>query len=712
MSYLAPYTGLSKIAYQDAPKGPSGDARDMLRVWSAASKRWRVFVAIVVGFVALVGIMTVLAPKSYTTTARLMAGRPSRDISSSSNDTALPILNALVLQSGEQTAETFAQLAQQRNIASKVIASQHLQITPRALLGSITVKPIVNTALLNLSVTWNGPDKSAEITNAFAEAFIEQERSLVRSEALGALSSLSKELPLAQARVRATASRLAQFQAKRGYIDATSHEQDLVTRLGSIDQRMAQVAVDASEAGALLDSVDRQLAALKATTSNSKDVAPNPILADLRAKLTDTETRLAEARQQYTAEHPSVVSLSNQRATLLAQIAAQPSSIVSRTSVGPNPLYQTLKQQAATYRARIEGDQGQLRALRAERAAYGPTLASLPAQAMEFASLRGEATRAENVYTALAHKYSDALIAKTTAISDISVVEPARPDAAVKSPRLGLNLAVAALAGIILAFGVVYVLEILEHRTGDDDASVLFGLPVLARIPALNPANQRMLPWAQSMTVEAFLHLCVTLRRVNTGRLKTLAVLSPSRGDGKSTVAFNLAKAMATLQPKVLLIDADLRRPTLHERANCANTIGLSEVLRGSSSLHDAVQHLAPGLDVLTSGCDRSNPVVLLQFRFETLLRAAQEEYVMVIVDAPAATAVSDGLLIAEQVDGTLVVVAKGADERVTRKTIAELSSLRIDNVLGIVVNKDMLRVRDYGDYFASANAALPSESI
>ena len=85
---------------------------------------------------------------------------------------------------------------------------------------------------------------------------------------------------------------------------------------------------------------------------------------DLRTKLSDVETQLAEAEQKYTPAHPAVIALRQQRAALLAQIAAQPSAVVSQTTVAPNPLYQSLQSQAATYRARIEGDQGQLRGAR------------------------------------------------------------------------------------------------------------------------------------------------------------------------------------------------------------------------------------------------------------------------------------------------------------------------------------------------------------
>jgi polysaccharide biosynthesis transport protein len=701
MSQLSPYTGGGIAAYDERVTPRSGDVHDLLRIWTAVTKRWPLFLAIWLGFIALVGIATYLTPKSYTTTARLMAGRPSRDVGANDNDTALPILNALVLQNGEQTAETFAQLAQQHDIAQRVIVARDLHVTPRALLSRVTVKPVVNTALLNLSVTWRTPDEAAQITNAFADAFIDQERSYVRSEAVAALGFLTAELPKARNRVRAAQARVAHFQATHGYIDAAAHQQDVASRLNALDQRIDQLTVDATEAASLLDSVTRQQATLTSTVDSARDLQPNPLLADLRAKLVATETQLAEARQQYTAAHPTVIALQHQRATLLAQIAALPPSVVSRTSISPNPLYEALTQQAVTYRSRIEGDEGELRALRAQRAAYNATIATLPDEMMTYAAIRDEASRAESIYGALARKYSDAQIATTTAISDIFVVEAARPESAVRKPSLVMNMSIGALAALLLAFGIVYVLDLIDHRAAVDDASMLYGLPVLARIPAFNPSSKRMLPWAQSMTIEAFLHLCVALKRIDAHRLRSLVVLSPSRGDGKSTVALNLAKAMASLQPRVLLIDADMRRPTLHERAGRPNDIGLGEVLHGTVGLTQAVQEIAPGLDLLTSGRDATHPIAALEFALDTLLATAQERYEMVIVDAPAVAAVSDGLLIATHVDGTLLVISKSTDDRNVRKTLAQITSLRLQNLLGIVLNREPMRVNDYNDYFA-----------
>lgn len=707
MANLTPYDRAAIAPYYGASQQHRlADAQDLVRLWAAIRRRWRVFTVIFAGFVLLVAVATILVPKSYTTTIELMAGRPGTDLNPNQQDTALPVLNALVLQSGEQSAETFSQLAQQQAIAEKVVAQLKLPISAEALLRRVSVKPVVNTALLNLSVRWHDPKTSATIANAFGQAFVDQERDFVRSEATAAIGYLQQELPDAQTKMRDTAARLAQFQSTNGFIDANAHTTDVVARVGSIEQRIEQLTVDSGEAQALLNNVSGQLAGLPQTIDASKQVTVNPVLTDLRTKLAAVDTQLAQAEQEYTPAHPAVIALRQQHAALEAQIAAQPSSVDSGTTTAPNPLYQSLSEQAATYRARIDGDQAQLRALRTQRAAYKPTLAALPVQAMQFAVVQQDAKRAADVYNALSQKYSDAVIARTTAISDISVVQPATAEAAVKSPSLTLNLAIAIVLGLALALAVVYILDVMESRIRTDtDFPILFGLPLIARIPAFNTTNPRMLPWVQSMTIESFLHLCVTLKLKSKRPLHTLAVMSPCRGDGKSTVALNLAKAMANLQPRVLLIDADLRHPTLHEKAGSENSVGLSDVVAGDCSLSSAAKCIESNLDLLSSGTPVDNPVSVLQSkRFEDLMAQAQQTYSVVIVDAPPLRAFSDGLLICTQVDGTLLVVAANTtDEKEARNAAVQLSVLGIDNVLGIVLNKDTARVDDYSDYFSQS---------
>lgn len=710
MSEIAPYAAQhpALASHEPQPQPQPEAGRDLERLFRALVRRWKVFAAIAGGFVALVAIGTLLMPKSYTTTVRLLAGRSDSSGAPAETGTALPVLNALVLQSGVQSAETFAALAQQRDIASRVIAQLNLPTTPKALLGSVNVQPIANTSLLNLNVSWSSAERSADIANAFSNAFVDQEREFVRSQALAAIDYLSKEMPSAAASMHSTASRLAQFQSTHGYIDATAHEQDVVGRMASIDQQVDQLAVDSSEAQALLKSVSSQMAGLSVTVDSAKQVEQNPVSSDLRTKLADVETQLAAAQQKYTSAHPAVIALRQQRDALLNEINSQPNAVVGETTVAPNPLYQSLSQQASTYRARIDGDQSKIRALKDQRRAYRPLVKSMPQQAIAFAAIQEDAKRAANVYNALAQKYSDALVAKTTAISDIIVVQPATPDTAVKRPSLKTNVTIALIVGILLGLAVVYILDMIERRSAGRDFARILGLPVVARIPAFDERKQRALPWVHSMTVEAFLHLCVTLRLRNKRPMRSLAILSARRGEGKSTVAYHLAKTLSGLQPGVLLIDADLRQPTIHSIAFCENAVGLSDVLDGSVSLESAVQHVQPGLDVLSSGADATNPIPLLQSKFEAVLDDARKSYGTVIIDTPALGAVSDGLMIAAQVDGSLFVVsADDPEETYARRAVEQLSLIGIKNLLGIVVNKDAVVISDYDNYFARLHTAL-----
>jgi polysaccharide biosynthesis transport protein len=711
MSQLTPFNTREVTTYTTSAGPQTGNFQEVGRFISAVLAHKRLFVAIAGGFALIVGFITLLTPKTYTTTVRLMAGSPATQMRG--GDTALPILNALMLQSGDQSAETFATLAQQEGVATLVQRKLHLSTSPGSLLSHLKVTPVANTPILNLSVTWRDAETSAGIANAFGDAFMEREREFVQSQAVAALGFLQSELPQAEARMRQTSVDLANYQAANGFVDANSHTQNVVAHATAIQGKIESTMLDSREAKALLNNVQRQLASMPESVNTSRQTSVNPVLTDLRTRLETVSLQLRQAEQQYTDQHPLVVSLRKQRQALLVQIAAEPAQINSQNTVAPNPIYQALQQQVAQYKQRVDGDEAQLALLRGQQKELSPVLQSLPQKSMELATFQQQAKLAADVYNALEQKYSDATIARSTALSDISVVQAATADSAVVRPNLKVNFLAALVVGFILASIAVVIVDAVEHRvrTMVSEGRIL-GLPLIARIPAFAPVSRSMLPWVQSMTIEAFLHLCVTLRLKTKGPLRTLAVTSPCRGDGKSTIAFNLAKAMATLEPRILLIDGDMRRPTLHELAGCANAFGLSEVLDGSRSLSDSVHEVAPNLDLLASGVDAENPVSLLRgTKFDELMTLASERYAMVIVDTPALGVVTDGLLVSARVDGTVIVLAENTtDEAEAQRIITQFSALGINNVLGVVLNMDTKRVTDYTDYITqgSRTSALP----
>jgi polysaccharide biosynthesis transport protein len=671
---------------------PTQEQHEIARFWAALLRRKWLFVAIMILFTALVAGITYITPKSYTTTVRLMAGNTGES-SPSNGDTALPILNALILQSGIQSAETFAELVQQENIAANVAKNLDLDVTPPTLLSSVSVKPVVNTAILDVNVSWKNPVDSARIANEFATVFTNTERGYVQAQATAALGFLSAELPGAKQRMQEAAAKLADFQAASGFVDATNHTQDIVSRDSAIQEKIQTLTLDRSEAQAMLNNV------------------PNPVRSDLESQLATVNSQLGIARERYTDKFPAVQALVAQRNALVAQIAAQPEHVQSDNVVAPNASYVQLAQQAEGYKARIDADTADLAQLQADHQSLAETIRQLPRQSMQLALLQQRAKLASDVYQALQQKYTDAMIARTTAISDVSVIQPATADSATVRPNMKLNLAIAPFVGLLLASIVVFILDYLEQRKLRDanDVSAAIGLPVIATIPSFTSGNRRALPWLQSMTVEAFLRLCVSLRLSAKERLQTLLITSPSVGDGKSTVAYNLARAMSNIQWPILLIDGDLRRSVLHDHAACENDYGLSEILQGEKTLADAVHRVSPAFDLLTAGKGVPNPIALLQsHRFDELIAEASQRYTMVIIDSPALSCVADGFAISARVDATaLVIAANTTNEHEAKEIVSQFAALGIKNLVGVVLNKDRHRIDAYNDYFADARSAL-----
>ncbi|TAM62514.1 polysaccharide biosynthesis tyrosine autokinase [bacterium] len=685
-------------------------------LFAAIARHRRLFFLVFLGFVALATVATLLVPKTYTATVRLFVGgneaSGSNTNANQDNGTMLPILNALAVATSAQSTETYAALLQQADVAGRVAGDLGLNITPDRLLTRIHVKPIVNTSILELSASWRTADAAAKIANDFATVFVARQREFVQSQATTALNFLKAEMPAAERRKADTATALAAYQAKHSIIDVTAQTQSLLTHRTDLQTKADTIKLDQREARALLGSVQSQIATLPASVDNSTTAQVNPALTQLRSELADVNVQLAAARRRYTDKHPEVIALTEQRQALERQIAALPASVQSGVTVAPNPIVQTLQGQAAGYQARIAGDDAQLREVARQLAALVPVIAGLPAQSNAIANLQQQAKMAADVVAALEQKYNDALVAQTTAVSNVTVVQAATPEGAMLTPNLLINVAVAALLGLIIASTLVVLAEALERRLRDEtDIERILGLSVLTQIPELEPRRQRELPWIRSMTLEALLHLCTALRLGGESSIRTLAVTSPSKGDGKSTIAFHLASVLANVQPKVLLIDADMRCPTLHRRIGESNDVGLADVLRGTRTLADSIHHISNGLDALTSGSLAETPFSLLRSsRFDELLESAREGYNTIIVDCTALVPVTDALIVGSKVDATaLVISANGTDERAARYAVERLSALGIHNVVGVILNRARTAHSDYSDYFSPPPAgALP----
>jgi capsular exopolysaccharide synthesis family protein len=292
------------------------------------------------------------------------------------------------------------------------------------------------------------------------------------------------------------------------------------------------------------------------------------------------------------------------------------------------------------------------------------------------------------------------------------LVQEAEPPSSPSSPNLVANTAVGAIVGLIVGVGLALLLYSLDRRLREpDEIGEILQRPVLGVIPASQAipnegANVEELPPRE---FEAFRMIRANLRYFGTAsEVKSILVTSAEPGAGKTTVAWNLAAAAASAGARVVLVEADLRRPALRDRLGIRPRGGLSQILAGAAGLDDATVPVAIGetghsevgrsVDVIFAGATPPNPTDLLESeRMEELLKRLEIRYDAVFLDSPPATAVSDAIPLATKTDGVLVVSRVGRTER---RALARLAT-QLENLhartLGVVVNGLPRRAGGFG---------------
>jgi capsular exopolysaccharide synthesis family protein len=423
---------------------------------------------------------------------------------------------------------------------------------------------------------------------------------------------------------------------------------------------------------------------------------------------------LDAARKQYTDQHPTVIALMQQKATLEKELASQKQTYVASKTVVPNPVYQQLAQNAAQLRSQIAGDESQIATLKGQQQTVGGLVRALPNVSRQLADLQRNAQLAEGVYNALRQHYNDALVAKTMALSNVTVDQPAEARFAKTIPNIPLTIALGLILGAMLGIAGVFTVDFFDNSLKDEnDVRRALPWPVLAQVPQLDASNKRTqgkLPMLRTLTIEAYLQLVTSLRFASDKPLRTLAVTSPSQGDGKSTVALSTAIAMAEMRPKVLIVDADLRHPTLHEKLGVDGGPGLSDVLVGEQRIEDVIITTRfGGLDFLPAGSQAPNPIKLIQSgHFDELVSTLLEKYQTIIFDTPALLPMVDAAALASKCDGSVLVIAAGrTDARSAQRALQRLSVAEGINIIGVVLNRATPNARDSA-YVLSSGSQMP----
>lgn len=321
------------------------------------------------------------------------------------------------------------------------------------------------------------------------------------------------------------------------------------------------------------------------------------------------------------------------------------------------------------------------------------------------------------LYDALLQRFKEVGIAGGVGTNNISIVDRALTPQRPSSPNVPLNLALGLLLGLVIGCAAAIVLEQLaESVISPTEFQSKLRIPLLGSTPATNaPLGLKLLPSrtkgeqqsvpamvaGQSELSEAYFSILTALQfSTSSGAPKTLAVTSSQQGEGKSTTAMALARGLISIGSSVLLIDADMRNPSIHRALNLSNRKGLSDLLSGNAEFKDVIQPTdTRGFAAMTAGKTPPNPAELLAGEgLEKTIRAAVELFDHVIFDSPPVLGLADAPLIARAAEGTVFVIeAARTRSSQARNALDRLTAVRA-HILGAVLTKLDSRSSGYGE--------------
>jgi capsular exopolysaccharide synthesis family protein len=300
----------------------------------------------------------------------------------------------------------------------------------------------------------------------------------------------------------------------------------------------------------------------------------------------------------------------------------------------------------------------------------------------------------------------------------VSLVEPALTPTEPVRPRTTKNVVIGLLIGLMLGTGFGFLRELLDRTVKTpEDLEAAAGAPVVGSIPPFKAAKQPLPVAGQPRTpvAEAFRKLRTNFSFLAVDR-ETLCcvVTSPEAGDGKSTVAANLAIAFAQAGERVVLVDADLRRPTLHRLFDLHQRVGTTTVLLDRASAHDAIQQVGPNLPaVLTSGQLPPNPSELLgSRRMADLLTELRSAYDVVLIDCAPLLPVTDPMAISQFADGLLLVARAGSTTKEGAHAAKAACAKAGARIFGAVLNATAVAEGNQSTYHAYYGKAPESNAI
>jgi capsular exopolysaccharide synthesis family protein len=698
---------------------------DIQQYWLIFKRRWLVASIVFASVFGATALVTYLTKPVYESEGKLVFTKKSGASSLSGLSQQMGELGALTNLSNP--VDTESEIIRSYPIVIKTITTLKLtddqgkQLSLGVFLKKLKLKTVRGTDVMQLSYKSTNPQEAANVVNSLMKYYLESNVRTNRREATSAREFLSKQLPEVESRVTKAEMNLRRFKENNRVVALDVEAKTGLESLGrlneAITQSQGQLAAALTRSVALQNEMklDRQQAVDLSTLSQSRGV--QQVLTEYQK----TQSELAVARTLYTDDNPKVVDLVMKEASLKKLLEERVGQTVgnfeslSQQNLQIGELKQTLTQDLVKSEVERLALTKQVEELQRVFIFNRRRLDSLPRLEQQQLQLQRQLTVAQITYQEFLKQYQLVQVLENQNVGNSRVISEALVPELPVSPKIPLNLALGGFLGVLLGAGTALLLESMNQSLKNiEEANRLLGFPLLGTIPQhgeKNPKNRQegrqelpLLDDPYSPVSTSFEMLQTNLGfTVSDKELRVILVTSATPGEGKSFVAANLALAGAYVGKRVLLVDADMRRPRQHRVWEIHNLLGLSNILAGQTQLKNAVQEVSPLVKMLPAGKIPPNPVTLLDSQcMADLVEEASKDYDFVIIDTPPLTAVTDPLIVGKYVDGLLLVVRPGKVEYSAVNAAKSLLTQAKLPILGMVVN-GIVKESGYGGYYYSS---------
>lgn len=679
----------------------------LVKCWELAF-RWRWLIgAIFATCIAVAIVLVMLSPSLYQAQSQIEISREKKNV------TNVQGLDAAGSSYNDEFYDTQYQLLRAGSLAERVARSLKLADEPTffaahgvdlgadkapltaaqrkdreamaagLLMSRIQILPIRNSSLINIVYTSQSPQWSARIANAWPQGFVAATIDRGLSSTADARTFLENRLEDLRIKLARSESELINFARVRNIVAlGASRDQN-----GRTEEPQTLVArnLSALNAALMASRTERIAAESRARMSlgeNSSEALGSMAISQLRAKRLEAGADYNKLMIQFEPGYPAARALKQQIDSLDTAIALE----VGRINGSRRSSFNEALKRETELATQVERLKGQFDQQQRDTIQYN--------------IYQRDVDTNRQLYDALLQRYKEIGLSGSVGATNIAIVDPAKVPGGPSAPSLPNFIFMALLSALGLSIAAIFALEQIDNGVrSPDDIERLFKLPLLGNVPKSEGDLLAELDDPKSQISEASQSIRAVLAFATShGLPRTLLITSAQEGEGKSTTALALAMSISRSGKRVLLIDADMRSPSVHKLVGCNNTKGFSNLLAGdeiSPTLIIATQ--LSGLSVLPAGPKPPSTADLLSVdRLNQLFDALRDRFDHIMIDAPPILGMADSPILGATVEGTVLVIE--AEKTAIKDIRHSLERLRLVNahVLGAIVTKVVYR-RHYG---------------